>query len=94
MLSSITPGELEMLIARDHPQWARQVVQTEAQKYRASMDTRLEPLLRSYLDTGAAQDFRAGEFSAVQLQRLRSGTPARPGTAFFCRAAAPICQRL
>ena len=73
MLSNITTSELEMLITRDHTQWVHSAVRNEAEQYRANMDERLEPLLRNYLDTGTEQNFRSGEFSVIQIQRLKRG---------------------
>lgn len=73
MLSNTTVEELEKLITRDHPQWVQQAVREKALQYRAEMDARLEPLLRGYLETGVEKNLRVGEFSVIQIQRLRPG---------------------
>lgn len=37
------------------------------------MDERLLPLMREHIDTAATPNFRHGEFSVIQIQRLSSG---------------------
>lgn len=74
MLKNVTSAELAILLAREHPQWDPRVVQQQAEEHVAAMDSRLDPLLRQYLDTGETPNFRHKEFSVIQLQRLRKGT--------------------
>ena len=73
MLQLVTQKELEALLTREHPFWAPQAVQQRAQEYHDTMDARLDALLRSYLDTGEMANFRQGEFSVIQIQRMRPG---------------------
>ncbi len=73
MLRTVTVEELTGLLREDHPFWAEEALVRQAEEYAETMDPRLEPLLRKYLDTGETANFRHGEFSVIQLQRLRKG---------------------
>ena len=73
MLSSVSVQELRDLIARDHPGWDASVIAQRAEEYRSTMDDRLDPLLRAYLDSGETGNFRSGEVSVIMIQRMRKG---------------------
>lgn len=73
MLSSVNVQELQDLITRDHPGWDASVIAQRAEEYRRTMDSRLDSLLRAYLDTGETRNFRSGEFSVIMIQRMRKG---------------------
>lgn len=74
MLKTVNQSEIAALMTREHSTWDLNAIQKQAEEYAATMDHRLDPLLRQYLDTGATPNFRYGEFSVIQIQRLRKGT--------------------
>ena len=73
MLSSVNVQELQDLITRDHPGWDASVIAQRAEEYRRTMDSRLDSLLRAYLDTGETRNFRSGEFYVIMIQRSFEG---------------------
>lgn len=74
MLKTVTWEELTSLLTQEHPRWDKDAIQQQAKEYAATMDQRLDPLLRQHLNTGETPNLRFGEFSVIQLQRLRKGT--------------------
>ena len=73
MAANVQPDEIARLIAQAHPGWTAEAVAEHAKTCAATLDERLVPLLRAHLDKGATPNFRHGEFSVIQIQRLARG---------------------
>ncbi len=73
MALKVQPDEIAKLIAQAHPRWTDDAVRGHAQAYAETLDARLLDLLRVHIDTGDTPNFRQGEFSVAQIQRLVRG---------------------
>lgn len=71
MLTTVRREELQQLLLREHPGWDPQAAARQAEADCRQLDARLDPLVRTYLDTGRQTDLRVGEFSVRQIQSLR-----------------------
>ena len=70
MAPTVKPDEIARLVAQAHPGWTAEAVCEHANMYASTLDERLLTLLRAHIDTGATPNFRHGEFSVIQIQRL------------------------
>lgn len=73
MPPQVHPEEIAKLIAQAHPGWTTDAVQEHARAYAETLDERLLGPLRAHIDTGATPNFRHGEFSVTQIQRMARG---------------------
>lgn len=73
MPPQVHPEEIARLIAQAHPGWTTEAVQEHACACAKTLDERLLGLLRAHIDTGTTPNFRHGEFSVIQIQRMARG---------------------
>lgn len=73
MPPQVHPEEIARLIAQAHPGWTKEAVQEHACACAKTLDERLLGLLRAHIDTGTTPNFRHGEFSVIQIQRMARG---------------------
>lgn len=73
MPPQVHPEEIARLIAQAHPGWTTEAVQEYACACAKTLDERLLGLLRAHIDTGTTPNFRHGEFSVIQIQRMARG---------------------
>ena len=73
MPPQVHPEEIARLIAQAHPGWTTEAVQEHACACAKTLDERLLGLLRAHIDTGTTPNFRQGEFSVIQIQRMARG---------------------
>lgn len=73
MPPQVHPEEIARLIAQAHPGWTTEAVQGHACACAKTLDERLLGLLRAHIDTGTTPNFRHGEFSVIQIQRMARG---------------------
>ena len=71
MITSMTHAEMEALLRREYPNRAAEALTDTARKLLAQLDERLAPALRAYWVDGTEEDFYSGEFSILEIRRLR-----------------------
>jgi len=71
MLQKITADQLVQLFRREYPNWAETAWSTYALQLKNNLDERLEDAIVSYAADGTEVDFYQGEFTVMEIRRLR-----------------------
>ncbi len=68
----ISSSELESKYALSHPSWNADAIHSIIVKFLNNCDSRLEPIVTSYVLLGQELDYEHGEFSIYLIQALRN----------------------
>lgn len=69
---NISLADLELKYASFHPSWNTDAIHNIIDKFTKNCDSRLEPIISSYVSNNLESDFEYGEFSIYLIRALRN----------------------